>query len=203
MTTNPIVKALEGLRSKVNKTRHIRFEASRRLKYKQDLSTVSVAIFSVYGIGFNIFPSIFLSQTDRDMLPVVSTLVSAFVLVISLFEASRGYAQRAYELHNCSILLTALIDKIDLVLLKNQTGTLASSLEVELEKLQAEYLKILIESKSNHDYIDYLVYNYSVDKSAGWRSPIYTSFLKHITPYKLHYALHITFFIVIFYLFFR
>lgn len=146
-------QALEKLEDTVYTTRTIRYSSSRRLQKRQELSVFSTAIISIYLLIISIAPKIF-SELDSssDINTFISIVLPIFILLISILESTRNYQKRAESLFDSAMELGRLMNKIKI-------STLSGGSLEDYRNLVEEYDNCCSKS-SNHEPIDYIIYQY-------------------------------------------
>lgn len=145
----------EDLKTTVWRTSGARFNAVRRLHWRERLSTVSIAVLAIIGIGFSIIPSVYSFPTDSPQMRLYMFLgiaVGVSVLVISLLEGAGNFLVKAEQLHSNARDLRALRQKIALLI-----ATLKDGGEVPataIEKLRDQYDQRIQECPVNHSPLD-------------------------------------------------
>jgi hypothetical protein len=158
MTNADLRKLLDNLERRVWTTRGARFNAARRLGSKQYWSIASVSFLSVYGISIPILQS----SLDPSACPgivrtysVVATILSVFILVLSLLEGYRNYQVKAVRLYSSALDLSHLCREIEFLRAKQMSD---EELLKDLKRLSDSYEKLIKECQENHDIEDYLMF---------------------------------------------
>ena len=153
----PDVESFAGsLRKKLWITRGARYNASRRLQSKHNLSISTISYLSAYVLVLAALP--FLGVFDfnalqRGALNVATFALSLFILTLSLLEASRNYQGRATSLHNCANEISELYDELELALASGNALTAA-----RLREISARYHEIIRRFQDNHEPVDNLLF---------------------------------------------
>lgn len=130
------------------KTSKARFNASNRLRRKQQLLVYYIIIFTVIQIGLSIL-LISLSNESDIVIKIAATIsiaLSVFIALISNTESMTKSALNAHLLHKCGIELKSLNKKISIINPQQPD---------DLLKLSSEYDKIIADCNLNHEQIDY------------------------------------------------
>lgn len=140
------------LQTKIWQTSGARFNASRRLQSRERLSIVSIAGLAVVGIAISIIPSVIGVPTEAVQVGLYSFLgvaIGLSVLVISLIEGGGRFSIRAEKLHDNARDLSALQNKLELVLAD------PSHTSDQIEEIRFGYEKLVRECPFNHSPIDH------------------------------------------------
>lgn len=153
-----------------------RFEAARRLEKKDGVSAVAISILSLYAIAFSLSPY-FLDKKILDSLtylPFASVIISIFIIILTLLEASKKYSVRAELMHQCGKALNELHYELDYLI---NTNKINSDNFYEIKK---SYDKVIKNFPENHEQLDF--HYYRVTNHRVFYSPkpknIVHSFLK-------------------------
>lgn len=150
---NDLTDFLKELQTTAWKTSGSRFNAARRLKRRDFVSTFSIAGFSAISFGIAFVQNVYSIAPDTPLgryLTVVSGLLGLFVIVISLIEWGVISGTRAEFLMQNGMELVGFYRKIQQRVLT--TSDINSS---EVDLLREEYEQIKSKCPYNHDPIDY------------------------------------------------
>lgn len=145
---------LDGLRTQAWKTMGARYNATRRLRRREVVSTASISIFSAISIGLVILQKTYALEpgsTIDNYITALSALLALFILVISLVEWGAKNGERAAALHENAEELNAFQRKIAAKL------TMAGGAQISdaiLDELRCEYETIKLSCPYNHDPSD-------------------------------------------------
>ncbi len=149
---------LEELNYKIWSTRGARFNASKRLLAKDNLSNRAIAFLTAYLIIFGLLSVYQISNTqifNEKIIAFGSTTVSILLLTFSQMEAAQDYKMRAHKYHDCALRISELYIKL------RSFKTLETHTELEKkdfsDKLGSKYQKVL-ENYTNHETIDYKMF---------------------------------------------
>ena len=154
-TMNNQYEYAEQLRTTIWRTSGARFNAVRRFQWRERLSTVSISILAVIGIGFSILPTIYSFPEGSAQIRLYTFLgiaVGVSVLVISLLEGAGGFSVKAEQLHANARDLGDLQQKLALLI-----ATMKDDQEVpsnEIENIRKEYNQRVQECPVNHSPLD-------------------------------------------------
>lgn len=164
---------LTSLIRRVKITSAVRFEAHHRLHYMKNVTTLAIAMLSIYIISLNLLVFIDKYKVYSDELTVVTVVLSTFVLAVSLVISQMQYGEKEYIYHSCGMELNKFLDK--LLLYKEEECTLSFE---QKKELYIEYSDILKSYNLNHSGLDTLVvtskddwvrtmenYGFTVDKT--------------------------------------
>lgn len=137
------------------RTAGARFNAARRLKRRDWLSTISIAMFSIIGIFLPMMQRIYgfsAGSPIDNYYTALALSLSLFVLVISLVEGSENYRVRADRLQRNAEELTELRRSLEQKLARaKDTGQMSDE---EVGTFRDQYEKVVQECPHNHDPID-------------------------------------------------
>jgi hypothetical protein len=142
------ISVAQELRTTIWRTQGARFNAARRLRYRERLSTVSIALFSMVGI---VLPLIFIGSPRSNRFAAVSVCLSLFVLVISLLDGANRYQIKAERLHQNAVALGELQGRLRSLLSDCPDGGPSPD---EVAKVRKEYESKVRECPENHEPID-------------------------------------------------
>lgn len=145
---------LDDLRTKAWRTAGARYNASRRLKRREWVSTSSLALLSALSIAVAFSQKVYakVGTPLDDYLSVVAMGVGALLLVISLLEWGAGYGVRAADLFKNAELLTNYQLKVAQTLAAMESGNTVTLEEVDF--LRLEYEAVKDRCTTNHQPID-------------------------------------------------
>lgn len=145
---------LDDLRTKAWRTAGARYNASRRLKRREWVSTSSLALLSALSIAVAFSQKVYAQASSPldDYLSVVAMGVGVLLLVISLLEWGAGYGVRAADLFKNAELLTNYQLKVAQTLEAMESGRAVTLLEVD--SLRLEYEAVKDRCTTNHQPID-------------------------------------------------
>jgi hypothetical protein len=149
---------LEELNYKIWSTRGARFNASKRLLTKDNLSNRAIAFLTAYLIIFGLVSVYQISNAqifNEKIIAFGSTTISILLLTFSQMEAAQDYKMRAHKYHDCALKISKLYIKL------RSFKTLTDPTETEKkefsDKLGDKYQKVL-ENYTNHESIDYKLF---------------------------------------------
>lgn len=146
---------LSSLRTDAWRTAGSRYNAARRLKRRELVSTVSQAFFSAATVALAFLQKIYVSQSGSSIdnyLTALSVCLGVFLLVISLIEWGSGNGAKADALHLNAELLNAHSRKIKQKICEIDSGVPGSW--ILANDLRAEYEAIKASCRENHDPLD-------------------------------------------------
>jgi len=145
---------LDDLRTKAWRTAGARYNASRRLKRREWVSTSSLALLSALSIAVAFSQKVYAKGGTSldDYLTVVAMGIGVLLLVISLLEWGAGYGVRAAELFKNAELLTNYQLKVAQTLEAIESGGAVTLQEVD--SLRLEYEAVKDRCTTNHQPID-------------------------------------------------
>ena len=149
---NEFIKELDY---KMWTTRGCRYNADRRLKKKSTLSLATISFLSIYVLVLSLIPffSLFnLSTNNREYISFFSVVLSIFILVLSLLEASKEYSIKAERLYSCANSINCLMGDLKLAL---STIDDNDRLEIEIKRIHDEYHRLINCYKENHESVDF------------------------------------------------
>jgi SMODS and SLOG-associating 2TM effector domain family 5 len=145
---------LIDLRTKAWRTAGARYNASRRLKRREWVSTTSLALLSALSIAVAYSQKVYAKGGTSldDYLSVVAMGIGVLLLVTSLLEWGAGYGVRAAELFKNAELLTNYQLKVAQTLQAMESGGAVTLQEVD--SLRLEYETVKDRCTTNHQPID-------------------------------------------------
>ncbi|MFM7011678.1 MAG: SLATT domain-containing protein [Betaproteobacteria bacterium] len=145
---------LDDLRTNAWRTAGARYNASRRLKRREWVSTSSLALLSALSIAVAYSQKVYAKDdaTLDDYLSIVAMGVGVLLLVISLLEWGAGYGVRAADLFKNAELLTNYQLKVAQTLKAIESGDAVTLQEVD--SLRLEYEAVKDRCTTNHQPID-------------------------------------------------
>jgi hypothetical protein len=142
---------LAELRTRAWRTAGSRYNASRRLKMREWLSTSSLALLSALSIAVAFVQKVYSPTSGTPLDNYLSSLaigLGVLLLVVSLLEWGAGYGARAEALYRNAELLTAFQIKLAQTIAALDSGTPAT---VEsIDRLRLEYDEIKNKCTINH-----------------------------------------------------
>ena len=153
---------LKELSNKIWKTKNARFIASKRMKRSRNSSTVSVALLSSSIIAVNMLAFLNISEIDKNIITIVTVVLSTFALVMSLLISHLRYEYREDNYHQCGIELDHLNQRLAIRINELCAGNNVDEIESPNEdnlKYLDDYNAILSKYNLNHTEFDY---NYSL-----------------------------------------
>lgn len=152
MTLN---EAAQNLRTKMWRTAGARFNCQRRMKYRDTISSFTIAILSVYLIAISVAQKIYnvgKCYPDFDNhLTFIAIVGAVFIIVISLIEWASGFSVRAERLFENATEIKKLQARLERALIE---GTPEQTLSSELEAVSLAYEHLVDKNSPNHDPID-------------------------------------------------
>jgi hypothetical protein len=142
---------LTELRTRAWRTAGGRYNAARRLKMREWLSTCSLALLSALSIAVAFAQKVYSPMAGTPLDNYLSSLaigVGVLLLVVSLLEWGAGYGARAEALHRNAELLTAFQIKLAQTIALSNLGTHVTAEAVD--KLRLEYDEIKDKCATNH-----------------------------------------------------
>ena len=135
---------ISDLRTKAWRTAGSRYNAARRLKQRETLSTFSLAMLSALSVAVAVAQRIYSPQPGTSLdnyLTAVSIALGVFLLAISLLEWGASYGAKADALHRNAEDLTAYQIKLAYFLAKMDPGRVADDSEVDVLRVEYETIK--------------------------------------------------------------
>jgi hypothetical protein len=141
-----------------------RFETARRHKKKNRTSIISIIVLSMYAIFFFMSATLSTFQaTSKELLSMYSIFMASFILAFSLYEASKRYDARSESFLRCANEVQKLRDE-------GTTALTCGAVELkDVEKLESDYHRLLLEYTDNHSLLDYTAHLASIGKIVGPR----------------------------------
>ncbi len=139
-----------ALKKKIWKTKGSRFNAYRRHLLKHNVLVYVTSISSIHLITLSIFQLssiVELTNQQSQWLNFISIVTAIVILVYGLIEGGKNHGLLAENFHLCGKEISALLDKLDLLLKNNN--------EEELDVLSEEYNNVLAKYPNNHSTADY------------------------------------------------
>lgn len=160
-----------ALRTKMWTTAGARFNAARRLSLRERCSTFSIALLSLVAIAAGLIglPTVVVGDQRGVTIDaaVVTSMISVFILIISLVEGSSRYQVRSERIHESASRLGNLRENLELAIAKSKTS--GSPDYDSVETLSKEYQAEIDSCPYNHDPIDYLRFNAAHRKSSEFQ----------------------------------
>lgn len=150
---------LKNLQTKIWRTSGARYNASRRLKRKELFSTISLALFSAFGIIIAVVQRIYSSPIQAipdldNLLTALSICMGLFILVFTLMEWGAANGVKAHILHKNAEELNALQGKIGHIVQKVEKDKNVDLSWSEKDALRLEYEEIKGLCTENHTPTD-------------------------------------------------
>lgn len=146
---------LKELRTKVWRTAGARYDAARRLKRREIVSTISLAFFSALTVVLAFVQRVYAQQAGTafdNYLTALSVCLGIFLLAISLIEWGAGAGSKAEALHRNAEDLTALQILIWQRISEVESGKVGKWSDID--DLRTEYERIKERCTANHDPLD-------------------------------------------------
>lgn len=156
---------LNTLRTQAWKTMGARYNAARRLRRRELVSTASIAMYSAISVGLVILQKTYALEAGSTLdnyITALSTLLALFILVISLVEWGARNGERSAALHNNAEDLNAFQRKIEAKLAMANGQQISDE---TLEGLRGEYEAIKQRCQHNHEPSDLACFH-----AQHWRS---------------------------------
>jgi hypothetical protein len=150
---------LTSLRTDAWRTAGARYNAARRLKLRELVSTVSLAFFSASSVALAFLQRIYVPTSGSaidNYLTALSVCLGVFLLVISLIEWGSGNGAKADALHKNAEALNAHARKV-----KQKVSELDAGQQLSWETvndLRVEYESIKVGCGENHEPLDNLLF---------------------------------------------
>jgi hypothetical protein len=161
----------DALKTKMWTTAGARYSAARRLRYRDWLSTFSIALLSVITIAVGLLdPAVKTSPQSHGFTVAVATaIISVFILVISLIEAGRQSAVKAEKLHDSAVRISEVRTSLE----AESARAIAENREDwdGLASRRGAYESCIRECPHNHDTIDYDHFQVKRRKSPEFAAP--------------------------------
>jgi len=135
------------------KTKGSRYNKYRRYKRKHQLSLSTISILTLYVFIITLadyYPVIKLSESQKELIPFLSIILSISILILSLLEASKNYQIKSERLYNCANEITNLY-----IELRQSICSEPQKQDEMLSEITKRYKTILEKYAENHDPIDY------------------------------------------------
>ncbi len=148
----------ESLSRRMWITRGARFNASRRLTKKHHWSLASISILSVYGISIPIIQSLIDFSKCSEVNQVYSataTVLSVFILVISLLEGGKNFQLRANSLHINAVEISRLCRELEFLLSQKISE---ESLVQKTKAISDKYEELIADCPYNHEVTDFALF---------------------------------------------
>jgi hypothetical protein len=169
----------EQLRTRMWKTSSTRFRAAQRLNLRERLSTFSIALLSVVAIAVGLLdPHTKAGLHDFGVsTAAVMAILSVFILVISLIEASGQTSVRADRLHSNAVRIAELRAQLESLVANCKANNTPDWTRVQA--IGEEYSAKIRECPFNHELIDYRRFavdhrfspEFMIDKESGKKVP--------------------------------
>jgi hypothetical protein len=162
---------LIDLRTAAWRTAGDRYNAARRLRQRDWLSTFSIASFSAIGVALAFVAKAFGIEAGSAVDNYINTLalcIGLSVIVISLAEWGRGHILNAEMLYRNAEQLGEFHRKIALTLATNTDGSIDAQVA---EALRQEYEHIKKQCSANHEPVDDLLFKARYRRSPEFLLP--------------------------------
>ncbi len=153
-----VKELISNLDSKMWKTRGCRYNSDRRLKRKSSLSLTAISFLSSYVLIVSIIPYfgiVKLSATQNDYFPLVSVVLSIFILVLSLLEASKEHSLKAERLYTCANKVNNLMSDLKFA---QVNITDENKLKEKVESINVLYHSVIDSYQENHNDLDFSLF---------------------------------------------
>ena len=154
-----LYEAAQALRTKMWRTAGARFNCQRRMKYRDTISSFTIAILSVYLIAISVAQKIYnVGQHNPafdNHLTFIAIVGSVFIIVVSLIEWAGGFSVRAEQLFENATEINLHRARLERALID---GVPVETLQSEFEAVSLEYEKLVDKHSPNHDPIDDLLF---------------------------------------------
>jgi len=137
------------------KTKGSRYNAYRRYERKHWLSLASISILTLYVFGLTLADfcnTIKFTTNQQISIPFISMVLSIFILILSLLEASKNYQIKSERLHNCAKDIANVYNELRKVMHTNMPDEDKSN---RLNDITMRYDSIIQKYGENHSPIDY------------------------------------------------
>lgn len=136
---------------KMHTTSGARFEAARRLKKKNRISTLSILVLTFYAMLFSMISTFDKSHVFRsDVLSLLSLFMSSFVAAFSVYESSKRYDVRSENFLRSARLMQGIRDSVSS---DYNSGILTFE---KCKDYEEQYFRVLEGHSDNHAHIDLL-----------------------------------------------
>lgn len=181
-----------GIVTKLWKTKGARFTAYHRLTNQSRLSVLTVSLLSLYVIVISLVPLAFPSKFAGDesaKWQVLSTIISIFIIIVSIVENGKSYELKADQLHRSGLEISKLYNEFQFNFRQQSCDA------AYCEKVLKRYDEILAACPFNHDTSDYLIFksHHREDLDVGW----FRSRLDLCSAYFVSYGLHMGFMLAV------
>jgi hypothetical protein len=129
-------------------TKHSRFNAAYRLKRKSSLSIYSISILSVYVLSITLLEKYGFQVNYNNLYGLISIMLSVFILVLSLSEASKNYGVSSERLFVCGNEIRNLLDNLKMYCNKRDDDLSG------IYEISHKYSSVLSACGENHEKID-------------------------------------------------
>ncbi len=139
-------------------TKGSRFNAHQRLMSKHNWSIAGIAFSSAYVIIITLvgyIPLPLVNSQKKDVMAFSAIVLSLFILVLSLLEASKSYQMKAREFHDCARKLSPLYAEIRQILALDSTSMVGAEVSNQLAEIFKKYDDILDQCQENHETVDF------------------------------------------------
>lgn len=193
----------KSLNKKIWTTKGTRFNAARRFNNNFQVSITSISILSIYGISIPILQGIVnVSECPQlnGIYTASSTILSIFILVLSLLDSSKNYQVRADRLYNNALKIRNLQRQVEYTI---DCESDCANFQEKIKDFSSRYEELINECPENHGTEDFDLFKaqHREDfKDINWKTENYIKLKAFIKDYWL-YALvwGIPFFIALLY----
>jgi len=150
-----LAKLATSEKTRIWRTRGARFNAARRMRIKDILSTFSISVLACWGITLPIIQKVYgvtPGSAIDEHYTFVSIIASLFVLIIGLLEGAQAYAVKKERLEQSAKRLGEIFAEFELQLAK--AGADDGNLSSAIAKVTEQYHRALSECAENHEPID-------------------------------------------------
>ena len=141
---------LTELKRKVEITKDARFQAHLRLERRHHISSYFISVLSLCVIALSLLPNVItLTAQEGQLLLAGSVILSVFIIILSLAEASQNFYHRGELLHENARQIGKIFNRLQLI------TEVDSDISTKLEKLSGDYDAIIDKCPMNHDNVDY------------------------------------------------
>lgn len=142
---------IDNLDRKMWITKGARYNGSRRLLRKHNLSLATIAFLSAYVLTASV--SQFTLPLTTQQLAVINFAtigMAIFILTLSLLESAHNYQSKSRSLHDCANEISSLLEKLNIakVTLDDE------SLRGKVKEISKTYHDIIVRYGDNHEPID-------------------------------------------------
>ncbi len=135
-------------------TRGCRYNTDRRLKKKNNLSLTAISFLSFYVLIISLIPFLEgdkIAGSQDNILSTLAIILSLFILILSLLEASKEYSIKAERLYSCANKINELMSQLKIA---QATIKDTTELEKEIERISRSYHSLISSYEENHEDLD-------------------------------------------------